>query len=115
MKTFLGNTWFEARVEETRAFGPAEILYTKGIQAVRGKTEPYSDGCGLMVDIDDLKNSVHGHDTGMRHTGCGGEVYYDWSVTYECDGETIPSLRCTVCKKEMAGDADITLPREEGQ
>lgn len=44
----------------------------------------------------------------MKHAKCGGEIYYDWNVTYDDEGgEKIPSLRCTLCKREIGGDADI--------
>lgn len=65
--------------------------------------------CG--VDYYSLKNSVHGHDTGMKHAGCGGEIYYDWTVTYDDgSGGLLPSLRCISCKREIVGDPDIQDP-----
>lgn len=61
----------------------------------------------LPVTVEELRGSIHGHDSGLRHMNCGGELYFDWTTTYEYDGVPVPALRCTVCKKEALGDADV--------
>lgn len=88
MARLIPLTTFDSAVEGNAGFAPARL--------------PASEL--------ELLNSIHGHDTGMRHKNCGGEIYYDWTVTYDYEGATIPSLRCAGCKKEILGDADASIP-----
>lgn len=114
MKSYLSNLWFRAKVAETRALGPTQIVYAFGarMMAVGRASDPYTPFRTPMLTPEDAKASIHGHDTGMRHKGCGGEIYYDWTVTYDYEGSTIPAARCTVCKQEILGDAEVVLPSE---
>jgi hypothetical protein len=114
-KTTVGNNWFKERVIVARSDGPTKIEFWKGAQAVGPADHPYQSaptGVIVFVDPEELKGSVHGHDLGMKHKTCGGELYFDWTVTYEHEGSEIPAIRCANCKEEILGDEDVESPAD---
>lgn len=90
----------------------AEIKTAVATLEANKKQPVVVDGIPYYV-VEGVKDSIHGHDTGMRHVNCGGEIYYDWTVTYEYEGATIPAFRCVACKQEILGDVDVVIPRFE--